>query len=98
MTGALRPGAILKEEFLDRLALSQNQLAKAIGVPGNRIHAIINGAREITADTDLRLCRFLGLPEGHFLALQASYNTSLAKKRISAQLAKIRPYKPGSAA
>ena len=58
------PGEILKEEFLDAIGLSQNQLAHAIGVPGNRIHAIVNGTRDITGDTDLRLCKFFGLSDG----------------------------------
>ena len=52
------PGEILKEEFFKEIGVSQNQLAQAIGVPGNRIHAIVNGTRDITADTDLRLCKF----------------------------------------
>src|ERR1700724_112171 len=61
------PGEILKEEFLNEIGMSQNQLAHAIGVPGNRIHAIVNGTRDITGDTDLRLCKFFGLSEGYFL-------------------------------
>ena len=44
------PGDILKEEFLNEIGMSQNQLAHAIGVPGNRIHAIVNGTRDITTD------------------------------------------------
>jgi len=92
------PGEILKEEFLRELGMSQNQLAYAIGVPGNRIHAIVNGARDITADTDLRLCRFFGLSEGYFLRLQNAYDTLEAKRRIADQLAKIEPYKPQEAA
>ena len=48
---------ILKEEFLNEIDLSENQLAHAIGVPGNRIHAIVNGTRDITGDTGLRLCK-----------------------------------------
>jgi len=40
------PGEILKEEFLKEIGVSQNQLAQAIGVPGNRIHAIVKGTRE----------------------------------------------------
>ena len=92
------PGEILKEEFLRELGMSQNQLAHAIGVPGNRIHAIVNGARDITADTDLRLCRFFGLSEGYFLRLQNAYDTLEAKRRIPDQLAKIEPYKPQEAA
>ena len=92
------PGEILKEEFLREVGMSQNQLARAIGVPGNRIHAIVNGARDITADTDLRLCRFFGLSEGYFLRLQNAYDTLAAKRRIADQLAKIEPYKPQEAA
>ena len=65
------PGEILKEEFLNEIGISQNQLAQAIGVPGNRIHAIVNGTRDITADTDLRLCKFFGLSNGYWLRAQA---------------------------
>jgi antitoxin HigA-1 len=92
------PGEILKEEFLSGLGMSQNQLAHAICVPGNRIHAIVNGSRDITADTDLRLCRFFGLSDGYFLRLQNAYDTLQAKRRIADQLAKIEPYKPQKAA
>jgi addiction module HigA family antidote len=87
------PGTILKEEFLSEIGLSQNQLAHAIGVPGNRIHAIVNGTRHVTADTDLRLCKFFRLSEGFFLRLQNTYDTLEAKRRIAAQVAKIRPYR-----
>jgi addiction module HigA family antidote len=92
------PGEILKEEFLRELGMSQNQLAHAIGVPGNRIHAIVNGSRDITADTDLRLCRFFGLSEGYFLRLQNAYDTLEAKRRIADQLARIEPFEPSRAA
>src|SRR5271154_3290539 len=87
------PGEILKEEFLKDIDMSQNQLAHAIGVPGNRIHAIVNGTRDITADTDLRLCRFFGLSEGYFLRLQNAYDTLEAKRKLSSAIAKIKPYK-----
>ena len=61
------PGEILKEEFLKETSMRvRNQLAHSIGVPGNRIHAIVNGTRHVTADTDLRLCKFFGLSEGYF--------------------------------
>jgi addiction module HigA family antidote len=92
------PGEILKQEFLKEIGMSQNQLAHAIGVPGNRIHAIINGTRSITGDTDLRLCRFFGLSEGYFLRLQNAYDTLEAKRRIAKKVAKIKPYKPEKAA
>src|SRR6202140_4641693 len=87
-------GEILKFEFLDELNLSQNALAKAIDVPANRIHAIVRGERSITADTDLRLCKFFGLSEGYFLRLQNAYDTLEAKRRGGAQVAKIKPYRP----
>lgn len=87
------PGEILKHEFLDEIGLSQNHLGQAIGVPGNRIHAIVNGTRDISADTDLRLCRFFGLSEGYFLRLQNAFDTLEAKRRIGAQLSKIEPYR-----
>ena len=92
------PGEIFKQEFLNAIGMSQNQLAHAIGVPGNRIHAIVNGTRSITADTDLRLCKFFGLSEGYFLRLQNAYDMLEAKRRIAAQLTKIKPYNPGKAA
>jgi addiction module HigA family antidote len=92
------PGEILREEFLNEVGMSQNQLAHAIGVPGNRIHAIVNGTRDITADTDLRLCRFFRLSEGYFLRLQNAYDTLEAKRRLAGQIGKIKPYSPQNAA
>jgi addiction module HigA family antidote len=92
------PGEILKLEFLNEIGLSQNHLAQAIGVPGNRVHAIVNGMRDISADTDLRLCRFFGLTEGYFLRLQNAYDTLQAKRHIGDQLSAIKPYKPQQAA
>ena len=89
------PGEILKEEFLKEIGMSQNGLAHAIG---NRIHAIVNGMRDITGDTDLRLCEFFGLSEGYFLRLQNAYGTMEAKRRIAADVAKIKPCRPKKAA
>lgn len=92
-------GEILKSEFLDELSMSQNALARAINVPPNRIHAIIKGdpegiccaARTITADTDLRLCRYFGLSEGYFLRLQNSYQLMEAKRKLGEKLNVITP-------
>jgi antitoxin HigA-1 len=92
------PGEILKEEFLNEIGMSQNQLAHAIGVAANRIRAIVNGTRDITGDTDLRLCKFFGLSEGYFLRLQNAYDTMEAKRRIAVEVAKIKPYKLQKAA
>ena len=87
------PGEILKAEFLNEIGMSQNRLANAIGVPPNRIHAIIAGTRGITADTDLRLCKFFDLSEGYFLRLQNAFDTLKAKRQASKDLARIKPYK-----
>ena len=84
--------------FLNEIGVSQNQLAQAIGMPGNRIHAIVNGTRDITADTDLRLCKFFGLTEGYFLHLQNAYDTLEAKRQIAREVAKIKRYKSDKAA
>jgi antitoxin HigA-1 len=85
-------GEILKEEFLEEIGMSQNALAKAIGVPSNRIHAIVNGTRKVTADTDLRLCRFFRLSEGYFLRLQNAYELMEAKRSLGKVLTEIQPY------
>ena len=92
------PGEILKLDFLDEIGMSQNQLAQAIGAPGNRIHAIVNGTRSITANTDLRLCRFFGLTDGYFLRLQNAFDTLEARRLIGDRLAEIKPYKSRDAA
>ncbi len=86
------PGDILKHEFLDEIGMSQNALADAVGVPRNRIHAIVKGARDITADTDLRLSRFFGLSEGYFLRLQNLFDMMEAKRKIAGQIERIQPY------
>jgi addiction module HigA family antidote len=85
-------GEILKTEFLDLLGLSQNALAKAIGVPPNRVHGIIKGSRSITADTDLRLCRFFKLSDGYWLRLQNLYDLMEAKREFEPKLNQIQPY------
>src|SRR5262249_62096378 len=59
----VHPGEILLEEFLKPLAVSQYQLAKEIGVPARRINEIVHGQRRVSADTALRLARFLGTSE-----------------------------------
>jgi addiction module HigA family antidote len=84
-------GEILKYEFLEELGMSQNALARAINVPPNRIHGIVKGTRGITADTDLRLCRYFGLSEGYFLRLQNDYELMEAKRNLGEKLNLITP-------
>lgn len=85
------PGEMLLEEFLKPLELSQYALARALHVPPRRINEIVHGKRAVTADTDLRLCRFFGLSEGWWLRLQADYDVAKAKERMSEVLNEIEP-------
>ena len=101
------PGEMLAEEFLEPLGMSNYRLAREIGVPAQRIGEIVAGKCAITADTDLRLCRFFGLSDGWWLRhssqivarkspaghLQADYDTEVAKASLAKMLAKIRPWK-----
>ena len=86
------PGEILLEDFLRPMGITQYRLAKEIGVPAQRISEIVAGRRSITADTDLRLCRFFGLSEGYWLRGQVRYDTECAKDGLAAILSKIRPW------
>ncbi|MBA3590699.1 HigA family addiction module antitoxin [Methylibium sp.] len=83
------PGEMLDEEFLKRLGLTKYRLAKDIGVPPQRIGDIVAGKRAVTADTDLRLCRYFGLSDGWWLRGQASYDTAIAKEVMKEELARI---------
>jgi addiction module HigA family antidote len=88
------PGELLLEEFLKPMGISKYRLAKEIGVPPQRIGEIVAGRRAITADSDLRLCRFLGLSNGYWLRAQAAYDTEVAERSLGAKLASIRPWAP----
>ncbi|MCR4282002.1 MAG: HigA family addiction module antitoxin [Bauldia sp.] len=85
------PGEILLEEFLRPMNLSQNALARAIGVPPRRVNEIVLGKRTVTADTDLRLARYFGTSEGFFLGLQADFDLMERRRTIVKELKAIRP-------
>ena len=85
------PGEMLMQEFLAPLGMSKYRLAKEIGVPAQRIGEIAAGHRAITADTDLRLCRFFGLSDGWWLRLQAKFDTEIARERLRDDLKRITP-------
>lgn len=86
------PGELLREEFLIPFGLTQYRIAKEIGVPAQRIGEIVAGRRAITADTDLRLCRFFGLSNGYWLRAQAAHDIQLAGSALAAALRKIKPW------
>ena len=80
---------MLDEEYLKPLGLMKCRLAKAIGVPPQRIGELVAGKRSITADTGLRLCRYFGLSDGWWLRGQASYDTVIARESMVDVLARI---------
>jgi addiction module HigA family antidote len=85
------PGELLLEEFLKPLG-SRYRLATEIGVPAQRIGEIVKGKCAITADTDLRLCRFFGLSNGYWLRAQAAHDTEVAERALGAKIGKIKPW------
>ena len=91
------PGELLREEFLLPMGISQYRLAKEIGVPAQRIGEIVAGRRVITADTDLRLCRFFGLSNGYWLRAQAAYDIEIAEEALADQLTHIKPWSESAA-
>lgn len=79
----IHPGEVLKEEFLAPLGLSANRLAKAIGVPTNRITSIMNGERGITGETAILLGHAFGTTPEFWLNLQSRYELDLANSRLA---------------
>jgi len=85
----IHPGEVLLEEFLKPLGISQNRLARAMGVPPRRINEIVHGKRAITADTALRLARALGTSEQFWMGLQADHDLEEARKAARSDLKKV---------
>ncbi|UCD70019.1 MAG: HigA family addiction module antidote protein [Betaproteobacteria bacterium] len=85
----IHPGEVLLEEFLKPLDISQNKLARAMGVPPRRINEIVHGKRAVTADTAIRLARALGTSEQFWMGLQADYDLEEARKAAQKELKKV---------
>ena len=85
------PGELLLEEFLTPMGISKYRLAKEIGVPSQQIGEIVAGRRSITADSDLRLCRFFGLSRGYWLRAQIEYDAEVAEAALTEVLKQIKP-------
>ena len=74
------------------MGISKYRLAKEINVPAQRIGDIVMGKRSITADTDLRLCRFFNLSNGYWLRAQAAHDLEVAQVQIGKNLKTIKPW------
>jgi addiction module HigA family antidote len=82
----LHPGEVLLEEFLTPLGLSQNALARELKIPPRRVNEIVLGKRGVSADTALRLARYLGTSAEFWLGLQADYELDVARDRAEADI------------
>lgn len=82
----ITPGEILREDFMEPMGISMNQLSRDLAVPPNRISEILNGKRGITADTALRLERYFGVEAQFWLNLQSEYDLRIMKRKIGADI------------
>ncbi|MFM9891115.1 MAG: HigA family addiction module antitoxin [Rickettsiales bacterium] len=83
------PGEILREEFLEPLGLSAYRLAKDIGVPVNRITAIVNEERSVSPETALLMSRYFGLSDSLWVNLQAHYDMEMARDSLKTRLKRL---------
>ena len=82
----IHPGEVLLEEFLVPMDISQNRIARNMGVPPRRINEIVHAKRSVTADTALRLARYFGTSEEFWMGLQADYDLEEARNRLGSRL------------
>jgi addiction module HigA family antidote len=88
----IHPGETIREDILRPLGLSVNRLAMDLHVPVTRMNEIVNGRRGITADTALRLARYLGTGAQVWLNLQARYDLEKAEQELAARIeTEVRP-------
>jgi addiction module HigA family antidote len=81
----IHPGELLRDE-LEEIGTSLNELARALRVPMNRISAVVNGKRSITADTAMRLARYFGTSPQYWLNLQSAYDLEVAAIKIGSKI------------
>ena len=91
----VHPGKVLQDKFLEPLGLTASGLASAIQVPANRVTRIVTGTRGISADTALRLAKFLNTTAVFWLNLQQNHDVFVAEtsKRTKAALKSIKVHK-----
>ena len=97
----VHPGEVLLEDFMKPHGLTAYRVAKDIGVPALRIHQIVKGERGISADTALRLARYLGTSAEVWVRMQARYELEIAQTELESRISKevkVLPYRPARAA
>ncbi len=94
----VHPGEVLLEEFLEPLHISQNRLAREIGVPPRRINEIVLGKRSVTPDTALRLSRYFGTSSRFWLGLQMDYDLEETEREKAEEIErKVQPLEQAGA-
>ncbi len=87
----VHPGEILREDFLVDYALTAGALAKAIGVPRDRMEKIIREKRAMTAETAARLARYFNTSAQFWLNLQANFDLASVDSKALADIVPLRP-------
>jgi antitoxin HigA-1 len=88
----IHPGEILLEEFLVPMEISQNKIARDIGVPPRRINEIVHGKRAISANTAVRLAKYFKVSEQFWMGLQADYDLEEARRALGSKLNRIQAH------
>jgi antitoxin HigA-1 len=89
---AIHPGIRLAKQ-IQASGLTQTELARAIRVPVNRITRILNGTRNITAETAVRLGHFFGNPPEHWLNLQGAYDIQVVEEKEGKAIRSLAKFK-----
>jgi antitoxin HigA-1 len=89
----VHPGEVLREDFLGPINLSAYTVARACGVPRTRIEHLIREETPVTADTVLRLAKYLGTTAAFRMGMQAQYDLERTEDEVSAEIKRIQPIK-----
>jgi antitoxin HigA-1 len=88
----IHPGEVLQEEFLAPMGISVYRIAKETGLSPTRLGQIIKGTRGITAETAIKIGRFLNTGPEFWMNLQSLYDIEEAKRRYTKEVKAIHPY------
>jgi addiction module HigA family antidote len=88
----LTSGEILLEDYMKPMGLTQNALARALGVPPRRVNEIVHGKRAITLDTSLRLGRFFGQSPRFWLNVQTECDLRNARQLVERVASEVHPF------
>jgi addiction module HigA family antidote len=94
----IHPGEILREEFLEPLAMSANALSLELHVPAPRINDIVRERRAISTDTAMRLARYFGTTPQFWLNLQTAFDLKKTEAKVGEQILREVPQRKPVAA